>query len=234
MPVESVMVGQGNIRRAQLLRNIARPAERRSGGREKGFAFGRERVRRLPDGVLEQEVEARLERGILADEAVQPGLAHGEQLGRDPGRCLAERRVEILRLRLLLLVGRDAHVRVGHEAGISVDAADVAIEIGLERQCLGQHVGAVAEMALVRGQALDRLERGLARGVPGSVVGIEFGEVPGGSRAAGRGAGCSALRHGRRGKDEAGERRCGQRFAAGEFGHGPSFIRGARSPSGAD
>src|SRR3546814_17976575 len=89
--------------RDELAANVARPRERRRGARQQHFALGRERVRRLAQHVGEVEIEALPERVVGGDEAVDLRLAYAADFGRDPRPRLAERGVEIDRLRLFYI-----------------------------------------------------------------------------------------------------------------------------------
>ena len=206
----------GNVRRAQLPRDLARRGERRAGAGEDRLALGRERVLGLAQRIGQCEVEPGTQRRIGGEKGVDLRLAERQQLGRGPGAGLAERGVEVARLRQLLLVGRDADVLVALQAGIGVDAADRAAEVRLEHQRLGEHVGAFAKAALEPGDGGNCGERLLAGIFPGGLAGIEFAQVP--LRPGGRGGLAGPCRQG---GDGAGERGGSQRLATRKFGHVP-------------
>ena len=155
MPSDSVTLGNGSSPLDELAVDVVRLDQHVAGRRHHVLGFGRERVRRRAQDVVEIEIEAPREFGRLLFECVDLLRPDGDHLRRHPRRLFAEPRLERLAELHALLILRDAHILVALERGIDVEPRDFLARMAdrVERR---EHRGrALAQRALVFVEGID-------------------------------------------------------------------------------
>ena len=182
-PVRKRDRGPGNVRGDKLVTHAARPGKRRRGRGQDRLALIVEDMLGAAQRVAQGEGKAALERVVFGNEALDGLLAQIQDLRVHPGRRLPHLAEHVARLRLALLRGGRAHVFVGLERGIDVDAH--RLELGHRDivQRARQRLCVPSQCALVGGKTRQGGEDGLARRIPGLGIREEGGQVPGSARS---------------------------------------------------